>query len=141
MLIFVLGWIVVSLGFSSSVVRNDVPRKDQNGNILDAHDGKMIRGKDGAFLWFAASYGNCMEPKGSSGCAVVAPGACGFRLDHNVSLYTSRDLVNWTSHSDPVFQIANTSLAQQKAIMFCPKVLFCSFTGKWVLWFNYIKGE
>jgi hypothetical protein len=32
---------------------------------------------------------------GASTRSGAAPGACGFELDHNVSVYSSRDLVTW----------------------------------------------
>ena len=57
-------------------ISNVVPRRDADGAILDAHDSKIFL-RDGLYHWFAASYGNCTEPAGDSGCASVSVGACG----------------------------------------------------------------
>jgi len=47
----------------------------------------------------------------SAGCAGEALGACGFQLNHNVSLYSSVDLVAWTFEGT-VFQVLNMSLSR-----------------------------
>lgn len=57
-------------------ISNVVPRRDTDGAILDAHDSKVVL-LGGLYHWFAASYGNCTEPAGDSGCASVSVGACG----------------------------------------------------------------
>jgi len=114
---------------------NVVPRVDTNGNIIDAHDGNIVY-YDGLYYFFGPSYGLCKEPAGPSGCSVWHPGGCGFQLNHNVSLYTSPDLSQWTNQGS-VFQM--TSMPNQ-GIMFCPKVLYNSKTNKWVLWFNFLPS-
>jgi hypothetical protein len=120
-------------------ISNVVPRTDTTGAILDAHDGKVIADPaGGGYLWYAASYGDCKEPAGPSGCAGAAPGSCGFRLDHNVSLFSSPDLSTWTAHG-PVLQAAATGLGD--AVLFCPKVLYNSATKTFVMWFNWIEGS
>ena len=117
-------------------ISNVVPRRDTDGAILDAHDSKVVF-KDGLYHWFAASYGNCTEPAGNSGCASVAIGACGFRTDHNVTLYTSTDLATWTN-AGVVFGAAG--LLPPNSVLFAPKTVFNAQTGQWVMWFNYITN-
>ena len=85
----------------------------------------------------AASYGNCTEPKGDSGCSGAAPGACGFKLDHNVSVYSSRDLVTWEDRG----VVLSVAPLIADAVLFCPKMIHCRRTNRWVLWFNWISGS
>ncbi len=123
-------------------ISNVMPRRDTSNRIMDAHDGKVLGPfphLGNRYLWYAASYGNCTEPSGNSGCkAPIAPGKCGFQLDHNVSLWSSHDLETWTPHG-PVFQCAASGLSL--AIMFCPKVLYNAQTDTWVMWVNAILGS
>ena len=114
-------------------ISNVDPRRAASGEIMDAHDSKMLL-KDGIYHWFAASYSNCTEPTGNSGCA-AGPGQCGFLYNHNVSLFTSRDLVTW---SDPVVDFSATELGVPGAIMYAPKVVYNAATSKFVLWFNWL---
>lgn len=56
-------------------ISNVVPRVDQAGNILDAHDGNVFYDAvSGQYVWIAASYGSCKEPAGNTGCSGAAPG-------------------------------------------------------------------
>jgi hypothetical protein len=111
---------------ASSVVSNVAPRVDQDGNILDIHDGTTIRVND-TFYWFGASYGSCVEQ--ASGCATIAVGACGFNLNHSVSLATSTDLVHWT-----LIGVVLAPADRPEGILFSPWVARSAATGQWVLW-------
>ena len=122
----------------SVTISNVVPRRDTDGAILDAHDGKVVFDAASAtYFWVAASYGNCTEPKGDSGCSGAAPGACGFELDHNVSVYSSRDLVTWEDRG----VVLSVAPLIADAVLFCPKMIHCRRTNRWVLWFNWISGS
>lgn len=79
---------------------------------------------------YAASYGDCQEPRGDSGCSGAAPGSCGFQLNHNVrcialilqspcisssqcpsfpivvSLFTSTDLQIWENQGYSHFPLS-----------------------------------
>jgi beta-xylosidase len=133
LLIIVLTVIINVVTCRQVTISNVVPRRDTNGNIMDAHDGNVLL-YDGLYYYFGPSYGLCKEPPGPSGCASIQPGSCGFQLNHNVSLYTSPDLSEWTFRGY-VFQMSSM---KKQGIMFCPKVLQNSKTKKWVLWFNYL---
>ena len=102
---------------------------------MDAHDSKMIH-HEGRYHWFAASYGDCTEPKTPrTGCAGGGVGSCGFRTDHNVTLYTSHDLTAWTREGVVFAAAANLPA---KSVLFNPKTVFNPRSRLWVLWFNYI---
>ena len=130
--------LIISTAFAAPVtISNTVPRRDTAGAILDAHDSKLNY-KDGLFYWHAASYGNCTEPKGASGCNPASVGSCGFQTDHNVTLYTSPDLVTWTNRG-AVF--GATGNLPPQSVLFAPKTVYNAQTKLWVLWFNYIVNS
>lgn len=120
---------------------NSVPRRDISGRWMDAHDGKVIYlPHEKLYLWAAATYGDCAEPSGPSGCASISQGACGFQVNHSVSVYTSPDLVSWTpaggvNESAVVFNAAKAGFANP-VIMFCPKIIYNRRTKKYLLWMN-----
>lgn len=79
------------------------------GFILDGHNGRITK-FECKYWMHTLSYGSCREPDGV-GCNQPKPkppmGFCGFRLDHNISLWSSSDLssgswnyeglaLNWT---------------------------------------------
>jgi len=115
-------------------ISNIIPRRDTDNAILDAHDSKMIY-YNNLYHWYAASYGNCTEPAGNSGCASVSVGACGFQTDHNVTLYTSNDLVTWKNEGVVFGAIGNLP---QNSVLFAPKTVFNPKTKNFVMFFNYI---
>jgi len=121
-------------------ISNVKPRLEANtGAILDAHDSKInFDPSSNQFLWFAASYGNCKEPDGPTGCAGLGVGKCGFQTDHNVTLFSSSDLATWKNEG-VVFQSAGA--LPNNSVLFAPKTVFNGKTGEWVLWFNYIVGS
>ena len=88
---------------------------------MDAHDGNVFYDPASKlYHWVAASYGTCKEPAGTSGCSGAAPGACGFRLDHNVSVFTSPDLATWTSHP-PALEMGDSGVANTMSCVVCPR--------------------
>jgi hypothetical protein len=119
-------------GFSSTV-SNVKPRVDASGAILDVHDGTTLR-VGNTFYFYGASYGGCKEQP--SGCSSLDVGACGFNLNHTVSLATSSDLVNWTLVPD-VLAVA----ARPEGIMFSPWVAFSPTTQLYVMWYNMLPVE
>jgi hypothetical protein len=131
----------------TTTISNVIPRVDEEtGGILDAHDSKVIvladpKTGDQTFYWFAASYGGCQEPATQSGCdPAPQPGSsCGFRSDHNVTLFVSNDLSRWETRG-VVFETATAGLPAG-SVVFAPKTVYNSRTGEWVLWVNYIVGS
>lgn len=133
---------MLSMKVSARSVRiyNDWPHYDVNNNIMDAHDSKLFyHAPAGLFYWYAASYGSCAEPSGSNGCANTTVGSCGFRTDHTVTLFTSRELLQWTNQG-VVFHIANSGLPTN-SVLFAPKTIYHAAQNQFVLWFNYIVGS
>jgi hypothetical protein len=133
-----LAFLAASASAAPVNISNVVPRRDTDGAILDAHDGKVLRGQDGVYRWFAASYGNCTEPAGGSGCADAEPGNCGFQLDHNVTVYESTDLSTWTNKGH-AFRMQDSGIPN--AVLFCPKILFNAKSSTYVLWFNWVEAS
>jgi len=113
-------------------VSNAVPRRDNFNAILDAHDSKLNL-FEGVYYWHAASYGNCSEPKGASGCGPPI-GGCGFQTDHNVSLYTSTDFVNWVNEG--VVFGAQGNLPPD-SVLFAPKTVYNAQSKTWVVSISY----
>ena len=76
------------------LISNTAPRTTVDGEILPAHDGGVYHygaGAEAGWYFYGMSYGLCKEdPEG--GCADHSANACGFRDDHNVSIYRSPDL-------------------------------------------------
>jgi hypothetical protein len=118
-------------------ISNVIPRTDSAGQIMDAHDSRVVT-INGTYYWFAASYGDCIEPEGDSGCADIAIGACGFQTNHNVTLFTTTDLVNWTN-AGVVFGAEGN--LPPNSVLFAPKTVYNPVTQMWVMWFNYITGS
>jgi hypothetical protein len=111
-------------------ISNVNPRRDTDGNILDAHDGDVVV-YNGTYFNYAAGYGLCTERTGQNGCQGGFTG-CGFFNNHSVNLYTSPDMVTWTAHGN-VLPVAN----RPQAILFSPKAIRDPATGTWILWYNF----
>ena len=120
--------------YYNTTIDNASPRRDTNGDILDVHDGNILYHR-GVYYYYGTSYGDCTEINSTSGCTGAVWGeSCGWQLNHNVSLYTSRDLQRWEPHGT-VFEIARDF--DVPSVMFGPKVIFCNATQLFVLWFNW----
>jgi hypothetical protein len=115
----------------SVTINNTAPCLDNTGAILDGHD-LMIRPlPDGTYVMYTNSYGLCMAPTGM-GCDQT-PDHCGFRNDHNVTIWTSPDL---SSGSWAYVGLAFEWSARPAGILYRPDAMFNPSTGLWVLWFN-----
>ena len=88
----------------SVTISNVAPRRDTAGAIMDMHDGNVHVGSDGRLLvrsglrWLPGA----ARTRRRDGCDWLRRGfkGCGFYNNHTVNLFTSRDLVNWTSHGN-----------------------------------------
>jgi hypothetical protein len=92
---------------------NRFPRTTMNGNIVDAHDGRIIQfGKK--FYWYGTAYGNTN----------------GFTNANDYVCYSSTNLKNW--------QFEGKLLPQKPTgVYYRPHVVFNSQTKKYVLWYNW----
>ena len=115
-------------------IDNTKPRLDINGEIINAHDGTYR--KYGKYWYYhAMEYGLCKEPL-KHGCDQT-PNHCGFRNDHNVSIWRSRNLASGS------WQKIGTAMQCQKlngcAIAYRPHLVYNRITKKYVLFVNYVS--
>jgi hypothetical protein len=126
-------------------ISNVAARRDATGQLMDVHDGNIVREphfRGGAFLWWGMGYQNCTESTGPLppfNCpAIYQPfGGCGFRDDHAVRLYASRDLVSWELVASDVLPPS----ARPTGVYFRPKVVYNRHTRYWVLWVNFLDAS
>ncbi len=113
---------IFALGFSNAfltTLRNDIPRLDTNGNIVDCHSGNIVKRGETYFL-YGEHYGN------NTGF--------GEKNWPQLKVYTSTDLVVW---ADQGFAL----LDAPTGTYFTPWAVFNENTGNFVLWFNaYLNG-
>lgn len=86
-------WIVLISLFSFSfckqvTISNIRPRLDTNGNIVNAHDGCLVKFNNTYFM-YGTAYVECHQS------TTYCDGHCGY-INNTFALYTSSDLVNWT---------------------------------------------
>ena len=133
---------LLSLGLAAGArvtLDNTRPRRTVDGVLMDAHDGNVMQWTPGGLYYlYAMGYGNCTEKDGwipPFQCpGIYKPfGACGFRTDHALNVYSSPDLVNWTFAGD-----ALSLESRPTGIYFRPKVVYNERTGEYVLWINLL---
>ena len=138
----VLSVLVLALIYfcSAAFIDNTRARKDANGEVMDVHDGNIVRWNTGEnlYYWYGMGYQNCELEKGiipPRNCPGIYKefGHCGFRTDHAVNLYISSDLENWTFVKD-IFPVGS----RPDGIYFRPKVIYNRLTEEYVLWINYL---
>jgi hypothetical protein len=108
-----------------STIRNDVPRVDQFGHIVNAHDGSVVQFNDTWFM-YGTVYGNCTQP--GSQCA----SPCGYS-PNTYSLYTSPDLMNWTLQTTNILPWMTHDNAHENYWM--PVVAYNKMSGKYAMQF------
>ncbi len=135
-----ISWLIFCAFLSgfSVAIDNTQPRKDVNGQLMDIHDGNVIKVGD-LYHWYGMGYTNCtletglIPPQNCPGIYGEFGKHCGFRTDHTVNLYTSPDLENWTFQAN-IFP----ENARPFGIYFRPKVIYNEKTGQFVLWINHL---
>lgn len=110
---------------------------------MDIHDGSFTQWQpDGPYYWYGMGYSNCtlsriyMPPQYCKGVYEPMGDGCGFRIDHPLSVYSSRDLVRWTFEGD-----ALPMNLRPRGVYFRPKVIFDARTNEYVLWVNYLRQQ
>jgi hypothetical protein len=112
---------------------NTSPRLTSTGAILDDHDHQIRRfAPDGPFFMYALEYGNYPEPP-RYGCDGISAHGAGFRLDHNISVWTSPSLA---SGSWKFVRHAMEVAERPAGIIFRPDAIRVPSTGDYVLWMN-----
>ncbi|PQV48836.1 glycosyl hydrolase family 43 [Jejuia pallidilutea] len=94
-------------------VNNELPRLDKEGNIVDAHDGRLIQFKD-TFYWYGTSYGNTN----------------GFTTKNHYVCYSSKDLKVWKKEGR---LLPN----QPEGVYYRPHVVYNKKNKNYVLWYNW----
>lgn len=104
---------------------------DTDGNIINASDGGIIFA-DGRYYW----YGQAMRSIGFG-----LNGTGGQVTDVGVNMYSSSDLLNWK------YEGVALAVENDKDSPLCPplrferpKIIYNDKTGKYVMWFHYIKA-
>ncbi|MEW4923859.1 family 43 glycosylhydrolase [Algibacter sp. 2305UL17-15] len=102
------------MAVSQSISVNNVkPRIDTDGNIVDAHDGRLIQFND-TFYWYGTSYGNTN----------------GFVTENHYVCYISKDLKVWKKEGR---LLPN----QPEGVYYRPHVVYNKKTKRYVLWYNW----
>jgi hypothetical protein len=106
-----------------SLIRNHTKWVATDGNLIDCHEGGIIRVGD-TFYWHGRSYrGNIDGIYGTAG----AKFRCGFRC------YRSTNLVNWT-FAGPSLEYPQSGWLTE-GTWHRPRVIYNALTKKFVLWF------
>jgi hypothetical protein len=106
-------------------IRNDVPRLDTDGNIIDAHSG-MILPVNGVFYLYGERYTN------STGFGPSPP-----QLFPKLVVYTSSDMQSWTYGGE----VLTDWPTKPFGTFFTPWAVYDKATNTFVLWFNaYLNG-
>ena len=104
---------VTSCSFKTLTVDNAKPRRDIEGKIVDAHDGRVIQFGD-TFYWYGTRYGSTN----------------GYTEANEYVCYSSLDLKTWKYEG---------ALLPQKptGVYYRPHVVYNATTRKYVLWYNW----
>ena len=114
-----------------TTIDNTVPRLDDTGAIIDGHDLTLRVLPDGRYVMHTIEYGLCVAPTGQ-GCDQT-PDHCGFRDNHNVTVWTSKDLSSGSWHYEgQAFALS----ARPPGLIFRPDAIFNPNTQLWVLTYN-----
>jgi hypothetical protein len=106
-----------------ALIRNHTRWLDTDGNVIDCHEGCLIREGD-TFYWHGRVYrGNTEGIYGTDG----AKFRCGFRC------YRSTDLVNWTNLGSTLEYPESGWLTE--GTWHRPRIIYNARTRKYVLWF------
>ncbi len=107
-------WMFVISAYGQTVlIDNTQPKLDEQGAIVDAHDGRVIQFGD-TFYWYGTAYGNTngFTPKNSYVC------------------YSSKDLKTWKKEGKLLAD-------QPNGVYYRPHVIFNKKNQKYVLWYNW----
>ncbi len=105
---------IVSISFAQTItIDNTKSKLDEKGQIVDAHDGRVIQFGD-TFYWYGTSYGTTN----------------GFTTQNHYRCYSSKDLTNWKYEG----KLLDT---QPEGVYYRPHVIYNKKIKKYVLWYNW----
>ena len=117
-----------------SVFKNGKPWLDTDGNVIHAHGGCMLR-HDGWYYW----YGENRDGENYISC---------YRSKDLQSFEFCSNIITMETPTEPSRVRADLSLfiddpiiARRKVNLERPKVLYCEYTKKFVLWAHYENGQ
>jgi hypothetical protein len=99
--------------FRQVTVQNTEPRRDVNGEMIDAHDG-CLQFFDGRYYLYGTAYGR----------------SAGFGINNRFRVYSSADLERWQFEGELIEE-------PPRGVLYRPYVVFNPKTRKYVLWFNW----
>jgi hypothetical protein len=94
-------------------INNALPKLDDRGQPVDAHDGRVMKFGD-TFYWYGTSYGNTN----------------GFTNANKYVVYSSKTLKNWHYEGE---LLPN----KPEGVYYRPNVVYNKKTKKYVLWYNW----
>lgn len=94
-------------------IRNDTPRRDMQGDIIDAHDGCLYF-FDGRYYLYGTAYGK----------------TAGYTINNRFRVYSSPDLVHWYFEGELL-------KSPPDGIYYRPYVAYNPRSRKYVLWYNW----
>jgi hypothetical protein len=111
--VIVLACIIAT--FSLVTIRNDIPRTDINGNIIDCHSGMILK-HGSRYYMYGEYYGRSVGIGESNWPKLV--------------VYTSPDMVNWVNRGYMIEGVYNGT-------MYTPWVVYNERLKLFVAWFNF----
>jgi hypothetical protein len=114
-IIFLLSILFICLEntYAQVMIDNDLPRRDVQGKIVDAHDGRIIQFGN-RYYWYGTKYGSTN----------------GFTTANEYVCYSSPDLKQW--------KLEGALLPQKpEGVYYRPHVVFNKKTGTYILWYNW----
>jgi hypothetical protein len=139
---------------TSITIDNTLPRRDTNGNILNAHDGAIVHDDASSLYWLVGtSYTHCQmddanccagtcPSRNQSACAY--PNGPSFVPNHPACGWTNNDFAAYSSPDLAAWTLRNPSLlpadARPNGVYFRPKLIRNPATRAWVLWFNFVTA-
>jgi len=119
---------------TSATFSNIEPRRDTQGQIIDAHDGNYQL-VNGTWHYFAMGYGLCNDTGTVNGCDPK----CGYSPANTVNVWTSPDLSNsnWTKLAE-VLPYADRPNGTN-CTYFRSHGAFSKASQKWVVWVNAVN--
>ncbi|XLS29602.1 family 43 glycosylhydrolase [Flavobacteriaceae bacterium M23B6Z8] len=113
-IIFMLFFFLIDYINAQDLFNNNLlPRMDSEGEIVDAHDGRIIQFGD-TFYWYGTAYGNTN----------------GYTTANTYQCYSSTDLKTWKKEGRLLPE-------QPEGVYYRPHVIYNRKTKKYVLWYNW----
>ncbi len=101
--------------FRSVTIQNTVPRRDVDGNVIDAHDG-CLHFYAGRYYLYGTAYGK----------------TAGYTINNRFRVYSSADLERWTYEGELL-------KSPPDGVYYRPYVAYNQRTRKYVLWYNWYR--